>query len=118
MKRVIIAFIVLAILGAGCSTKRRLESRYLGKWTPKTPQAFDSKIGRHKWVYDKHIITYTYRLIPEDATIILNGYIEYYKSIEESKYKHETVLLKYENLSLSVKVKDLPDSQPSRVSDY
>jgi len=95
-----LSILVSMLLVFGCSAKQRYEKKYLGKWisTGFSEEIEDS--GNHYILNESFAIDYDYSINNSDGTISFIGDVKYRKSIEDSKYKHETVLLKYESLVL------------------
>lgn len=113
---------VLIFVAAGC-TKALLQKKYLGK---PLPPKFSKQLrplhdkGHHFFHWPQMDITYDYRVETEARSITFEGTMQYNLSTDESRWKSETVLLRYKTCVIiflfanadqtvtAVEVKDLP----------
>jgi len=115
-------FCCLIFLTSGC-TKRLLEKKCLGK--PISPKFSEQLMelqmsGHHRFDWQNMDITYDYQVDPATQSITFEGIMQYNLSKDESKWKSETVLLKYKTFIIvfifadpdetivGVEVKDMP----------
>lgn len=101
MKKTAVLFIlVFAVLVTGCTTRKIYEKKYMGKWFHKAYLRRIEASGKHHFRHDMFDVEYDYKTNLPERTLTLKGRLTYVKSIEDSKFKHETVLLRHENLVL------------------
>ena len=101
MKRILLAVLFLSIALVGCTTKSQLENKYLGKRSP-LPMELVLGSGHHRFELSHFDIEYDYLVSADQESIQLNGFILYNRSVEDSKYKHETVLLNFQTLEIII----------------